>query len=227
MNDIRLHYSEFGNGFPLVLLHGNGESSDYFKDQFNAFAEYYRVIAVDTRGHGSSPRGEAPFTLDAFAADLMDFFEELHIEKAHILGFSDGANIALLFAMKHPERVEKLILNGADLFTGGVKPGVQAAVELSHGFFSLLSHFSKRAVRKKEMLGLMVGQPNIKPDELSALHLPTLVIAGTRDMIRDSHTRLIAASIPGARLRIIDGDHFIAAKNSEPFNREILSFLNN
>jgi len=103
--DVRLHCVERGSGEPLVLLHGNGEDGSYFAAQVERFQRDYRVIAVDTRGHGGSPRGTAPFTLEQFASDLAAFMDERGIESAHILGFSDGANIALLFALRWPDRV--------------------------------------------------------------------------------------------------------------------------
>ena len=82
MSDIRLHYIEKGEGRPLVLLHGNGESCDYFGHQIDCFSKDYHVIALDTRGHGQSPRGEKPFTLRQFAEDLLDFMDEKGIDKA-------------------------------------------------------------------------------------------------------------------------------------------------
>ena len=109
--DIRLHYTEKGTGEPLILLHGNGENSGYFVHQIDFFSQKYRVIAVDTRGHGKSPRGKAPFGIRQFAEDLRDFMDELEIERANILGFSDGGNIAVTFALKYPQRVNRLILN--------------------------------------------------------------------------------------------------------------------
>lgn len=223
--DIKLYFTEEGEGFPLVLLHGNGESSEYFKKQIGFFAKTFRVIAVDTRGHGRSPRGSAPFTLSQFADDLNDFLDEVGIEKAHILGFSDGGNIALLFALRYPDRVEKLVANGADLNTRGVKRSFQIPIEFGYRAVSLLSRFDGRAIPKKEMLGLMIGQPNITPGELAALKMPVLVIAGTHDMIRDAHTRKIAASIPGAELYFIEGGHCIARKSHAAFNARVLKFL--
>lgn len=110
--DIKLHYTEHGSGDPLILLHGNGEDGTYFVRQIDHFKDRYRVIAVESRGHGGSPRGTAPFTLDQFAQDLADFMGQLGIASAHILGFSDGSNIALLFALAHPERARSLVLNG-------------------------------------------------------------------------------------------------------------------
>jgi len=225
--DIKLNFIQKGEGEPLILLHGNGEESGYFKNQIEEFSRHFKVIAVDTRGHGSSPRGEGPFSLSRFAEDLKSFMDEQNIPKAHILGFSDGGNIAMLFALKYPERVDKLILNGANLFPSGVKTSVQIPVVLGYWAASFTSLFDKKAVAQKELLGLMVKEPHIDPNQLSAITAPTLVIAGDNDMIKDSHTRLIADSIKNSRLRIIKGDHFIAAKESESFNAELLDFLLN
>lgn len=219
------YYSERGAGFPLLLLHGNGEDSTYFKNQLDFFSKSYRVIAPDTRGHGRTPRGDASFTLRQFADDLKTLLDSLNISRANLLGFSDGANIALLFALKYPDAVNKLILNGADLYPSGVKTSVQIPICIGYGFAALLSLFDKKAVSKKEMLGLMVTQPSIDPRELSALRMPVLVIAGDRDMIKERHTRLIASSIPDSRLCIIPGTHFIAAENCEAFNSAVMSFL--
>ena len=225
MNDIQLHYIEQGQGHPLILLHGNGESCDYFVHQIACFCHDYRVIALDTRGHGLSPRGEKPFTIKQFAEDLHDFMDEKGIEKAILLGFSDGGNIALEFALKYPERVEKLILNGANLFPSGVKPLYQWPIEIGYRIAKLFSKKSEKALRNTELLGLMVNEPHIKPLELARLTMPVLVIAGTKDMIKDSHTRLIYNSLPNAQLAIIEGDHFLANKNPEAFNKVVERFL--
>jgi len=223
---IDLHYTRTGNGFPLILLHGNGEDSSYFSHQVEAFSACFDTIALDTRGHGNSPRGKAPFTLAQFAEDLKNFMDKQGFEKAHLLGFSDGGNIALMFALKYPDRVEKLVLNGANLDPNGVKLSVQLPILLGYGVVSLVGLFDKGALPKKELLGLMVTQPHIKPDELSALRMPTLVVAGDKDMIKDSHTRLMASSIPNAQLCILTGSHFVANENPEPFNKAVLEFLN-
>lgn len=223
--EIDLYYEKLGEGFPLILLHGNGEDSTYFKGQKEALSRHFCVYALDTRGHGRSPRGSAPFTLQQFAEDLRNFMDRQGIAKAHLLGFSDGGNIALLFALRYPRRVEKLILNGANLDPKGVKLSVQLPVVLGYGLASVMALADKGALPKKELLGLMVTQPHITPQQLSALRIPTLVAAGERDMIRESHTRLIAASIPGAQLCILPGSHFVAAENPTAFNRAVLEFL--
>ena len=223
--DIRHYYIEKGQGEPLILLHGNGENCDYFAGQMDAFARHFHVYALDTRGHGKTPRGEAPFTIRQFAEDLLGFMDALGISKAHILGFSDGGNTAMIFAMKHPERVDRLILNGANLDAKGVKRSVQLPIELGYRFARLFAGKSDEARQHAELLGLMVNDPNVRPEELGRIQARTLVIAGTRDMIKEAHTRLIASRIPDARLVIIEGDHFFANKRPDAFNRAIMDFL--
>lgn len=225
MSDIHLHYTRQGSGPPLLLLHGNGEDGGYFVHQTEYFSRHYTVYALDTRGHGQSPRGAGPFTMARFAQDLLDFMDEQKLERAHLLGFSDGGNIALTFALAHQERIRRLVLNGANLSPAGVKAHVQIPIVLGWRIASLFARRNPQARQNAEILGLMVKEPHINPAALSALRVPTLVIVGTRDMIRDRHTQSIAASLPNARLERIPGDHFIAAKNPEAFNRAVEAFL--
>ena len=226
MTDIQLHYIEQGQGQPLILLHGNGENCDFFKHQIAYFCNNYRVIAIDTRGHGKSPRGEKPFAIRQFVEDLKDCLSAINIAKSIILGFSDGGNIALEFALQYPERVEKLILNGANLYPSGVKAIYQWPIEVGYRMAKLFSNKSEKAKKNAEMLGLMVNEPHIEPSELARLTMPVLVIAGTKDMIKESHTRLIYNSLPNAQLAIVEGDHFVANKNAEAFNKAVERFLN-
>lgn len=225
MSDIQLHYIEQGQGQPLVLLHGNGEDCNYFEHQISYFSRNYRVIAIDTRGHGKSSRGVKPFSIRQFSEDLKDCIEAMNIAKTIILGFSDGGNIALEFALKYPERVEKLVLNGANLFPSGVKAIYQWPIEIGYRIAKLFAKKSEKAKQNAEMLGLMVNEPNIDPSELARLTMPVLVVAGTKDMIKESHTRLIYKSLPNAQLNLIEGDHFVANKNPEAFNEVVNRFL--
>lgn len=223
--DIQQHYIERGEGEVLILLHGNGEDVTYFEHQINYFSKKYRVIALDTRGHGKTKRGEAPFTIRQFAEDLHEFLKEKNIDKVNLLGFSDGGNIAMIFAMKYPENVKKLILNGANLDGSGVKFLVQFPILLGYYFAAIFARRSKEAKKNAEMLGLMVKDPNVKVQEPSKISMPTLVIAGNKDMIKDSHTRLIGRHIPNAKTVILEGDHFVANKRPEIFNQEVEQFL--
>lgn len=223
--DISLYYQEKGKGKPFILLHGNGENGTYFNNQIEFFSDRYRMIAVDTRGHGKSPRGAAPFTIEQFAEDLNELMIELHISKAIILGFSDGANIAMKFALQHSDKIEALILNGGNLNTKGIKRVIQIPIEIGYKITKIFAEKSEEAKRNMELLGLMVNEPDIKSDELHSIQVPTLVIAGTKDMIKRAHTEEIARNIPNAKLSIIQGNHFIANKESNKFNKEVELFL--
>ena len=218
--DIQLHYTEHGSGEPLILLHGNGEESTYFEHQIAFFQDRYRVIAVDSRGHGGTPRGTAPLTLNQFANDLQTFMDEHNIDSAHILGFSDGANVAMLFALAHPTRVKSLILNGGNLFPEGLTE--QTRCEIDEEFEQAVATNDESQL---ELLRLMIDEPHIDPAQLGELRMPTLVVAGTDDMIEEAHTRLIAESIPNAQLAIIEGTHFIAFEKPDAFNCIVSKFL--
>jgi len=224
--NISLYYQEKGEGIPFVLLHGNGESGDYFENQIEYFSNKFRMIAVDTRGHGKSQRGTAPFTMNQFVEDLNMLLEKIDVNNIILLGFSDGANIAIKFALKYPDKIKALILNGADLDTKGVKRTTQIPIEIGYRLAKLFENKSDDAKKNAEILGLMVNEPNIKVESLHSINIPTLVIAGKKDLIKEKHTRLIAENIKGAELSIIDGNHFIASKHPKEFNQEVDRFLN-
>ena len=223
--DISLAYREKGEGEPLIMLHGNGESGECFSELSDLLSAKYRVIAPDTRGHGNSPRGNAPFTIESFADDLAKFCDGIGVRCAVILGFSDGANIAMRFAIKYPNMVKALILVGGNLDASGVKPTAQLPIEIGYRVARFFSMFSERAGANAEMLGLMVKEPHIKPSELSCIRVPALVVAGTHDMIKKSHTELIAKNIHGARLLFLDGDHFLPYKEPVKMNIALCDFL--
>lgn len=223
--NIKLHYTEQGTGNPFILLHGNGEENGIFSHQKEYFSKEYRVVAVDTRGHGKSPRGTKPFTIAQFAEDLYEFMEEHKIEKAHLLGFSDGGNIALVFAMKYPEKVERLILNGANLDGRGIVDEAQEQIIKEYEEACEKAKKDVKAIKDMELLGLMVNDPNIKAEELAKVKSKTLVLTGKEDLIKDEHSKLIAEKIRDAKWISIPGDHWIANKNPEEFNKVVDEFL--
>lgn len=222
MTDIALYYERSGQGEPLLLLHGNGEDHTDFAGQIPFLTQRFTVWAIDTRGHGKSPIGTKPFTLMQFADDLMDFMDAHGIERAHLLGFSDGANIAMLFARKHPERLLSLVLNSGNLDPSGLTPALLQ--ELNEAYAKVKEKRTEEERHAAALLELMLFEPQIKPETLSAITVPTLVIAGDRDVIREAHTRLIAESIPNARLVILPGTHSLLMETPEAFNRALGAF---
>ncbi|MEF2845189.1 MAG: alpha/beta fold hydrolase [Eggerthellaceae bacterium] len=223
--DIKLFYREEGSGYPLILLHGNGEDSSRFRHQLDYFSKEYHVIALDTRGHGNSPRGDAPFTFGQFAQDLLEFMNDKGIFRANILGFSDGGITALMFALDHPERVNKLILNGVNLDVSGIIPPVRKRIMEKEQQLAAVKDSSEEAMHRYELFHLMATQPAIDPARLKDLEMPVLIIVGTEDLIDAEHTKLIYRSIPHAELVFVQGDHFVAYDNPSAFNEAVEKFL--
>ncbi|RVW01839.1 alpha/beta fold hydrolase [Rhodococcus spongiicola] len=224
--DARLHYEVSGTGEALVLLHGNSENLDYFAAQVPAFAERYRVVALDTRAHGESTRGDGPLDFERLADDVCVVLDTLGIDSAHVLGYSDGGNTALTLALRHPERVRSLIVNSANLDPSSLPWKFRIPVTLAWLLGALVMPLSSTLARKREVLGLMVLHPHIPVGRLGTIAVPTLVIAGERDVIPRGHTELIANSIPGAELTIVpDAGHPCARQRPEFFNASVLDFL--
>lgn len=161
-----------------------------------------------------------PFTISQFADDLKDFLDKNGIKNPIILGFSDGANIATQFAVRYPDKVASLILDGGNLDTSGVFEEYQMAIEYDF-------EQSKKTddIRQTELLSLMFDSPNIPKEELHKITAKTLVIAGYDDMIKRSHTKLIAQNIKNSKLVFLPGDHFIAKNIADEFNNAVEDFL--
>ncbi len=141
--DARIAYYDAGRGKPLVLLHGNGEDSSYWKAQIPEFTRFFRVIAVDSRGHGASEAGTRGLSFELMAQDLKTLLDTLGIKKAYVLGFSDGGNLAIKFALMFPTYVDKLILNGANVeMFAGMKPHFQLPVCAAYGALRVLGRFA-------------------------------------------------------------------------------------
>jgi len=193
VNNIDLYYEKAGSGPPLILLHGNGESHRIFRKAMGRFAGKYTVYAIDSRGHGKSGQVKELHYAD-MADDVAAFITALGLGKPMLYGFSDGGIIGLLLAIKHPGLLSRLAVSGANVTPDGAGKGWIRALRVGY--------FLTRGSKYK----LMLFEPNITGEELAGIVTPTLVLAGERDIIREAHTRAIAAAIPGARLQILPGE---------------------
>ena len=212
----------------LVLLHGNGEDLHIFDAQIRYFSQYFRTIAIDTRGHGKSTRGTAPLNFQTFANDLADVFEALQIGKAHIVGFSDGAITALHLALIRPELISSMVLLGANYNPKGLRLIPRLQIRFGYIWLSIVSLFSEKMRKRKEIWSLMIGQPNLTIEELSRITAPTLIVTGANDMVSQSHNDEMSRAIAGSRRLIIpNGNHFWMFKQPEVLNQCIMDFLNN
>ena len=190
---VTLHYEQSGTGRPLLLLHGNGESSGIFDRAIPRLAERFTVCAIDSRGHGqSSPVSE--FHYADMAQDAADFIRLLGLEKPIVYGFSDGGIIALLLAIRHPDMIGGIVASGVNVHPEGLARRWLWLMRLQHLF------------RPDPLLRLMLTEPHITDDELRTIRCPALITAGSRDMLRQKHMRHIAETIPGGRYLLLEGE---------------------
>ena len=228
IEDGEIYYETYGKGSPLILLHGNNESIGSFRNQIGPLSQYYKVIAIDTRGQGNSiNKKTSAYTYEQFAKDLEDVMHALSIKKASLLGWSDGGNTALLFSLRHPERLEKMIVVGANLFPGpdAIEDKVVQLFEKRRD--SLLHQADPESRNRLRLTELVLKEPHIRAAALSTVSIPVLVVAGQFDVVKKEHTELIHSHLKNSRLEIIPGgDHYSPLKQTETFNRLVLDFLN-
>ena len=234
--DIRLYYEIYGSGFPLIMLHGNGESHKVFDRQARELSEKYRVILVDSRGHGRSvikrKKQEMPILISDMSEDVVCLMDYLGMKKAILIGFSDGANIALELASSHPERAAAVVSVSGNAFPSGLYRIVRLVITAEYMLTCMLEHipYSGRMRRKliyrRQMAGLILYSPRLNADRLGRITAPVLLLAGMLDLIRPSHTKWMADMIPDSKLRLVKrATHAAFFKKEKQYMRYIWEFL--
>ncbi|NKI91906.1 pimeloyl-ACP methyl ester carboxylesterase [Hymenobacter sp. 1B] len=224
LKGVNLYYETYGTGEPLLLLHGNGESIHSFSRQIEDLAEHYHVIAVDTRAQGKSVDTlTARLTYELFADDMKALLDSLRLPKANVLGWSDGGNTGLLMALRYPTYVHKLVTMGANLYPSAETVDGKM-LRQSEQAQKLLD--KKGDLKNKRLLTLVLTEPHMSYAEIEAIKAPTLVLAGEKDIIKEAHSKAIAAHIPGAQVVILKGvTHYAPQENPALFNQTVLAFL--
>jgi pimeloyl-ACP methyl ester carboxylesterase len=234
INGIRLFHVDIGSGPPVVLPHGGLGNSEYFGNQARALAQAYRVILVDSRGHGRSTRDQRPFGYDLMADDVAALLDTLKIDKAAIVGWSDGAVIGLDLAMRHPERVTRIFAFGANTSTSGLNDDVEKnptfaafVARASREYAQLSATPSQYTDFHDQIAKMWENEPNWTDVQLRQIRTPVGVVDGEHDEgIKREHTDYIAATIPGAWLLILPNvSHFAFPQDPSTFNDAILTFL--
>lgn len=194
---------ETGDGPPLVLLHGNGESHRVFDRMVPSLAPRHRLVALDSRGHGATPRGDGPLTIARMADDVDAALAALGLAGVDVLGFSDGGNIALELALRQPGRAGRLVVVGANLTPEGLTNRTLVEVRAVRAALRVAGRVLPAARRAAERWALMADEPRIDAADLARVAVPVLVVAGERDVVRPEHTRQIADALPEARLAVV------------------------
>lgn len=193
VNGVSLFYEKSGTGAPLLLLHGNGQTHAIFDRAIPLLSRYFTVYAIDSRGHGqSSPVTEYRY-MD-MADDVKLLIEHLQLRHPVVYGLSDGAIIGLLLACHSPHALSQLIISGANTEVFGIRDGWRRAFQ-----------WINRIVKEPKM-DMMLKPPGITKEMLQKIAVPTTVLAGSRDMVKKSHTAYIAQNIKNSKLHILPGE---------------------
>lgn len=221
-----LYYEKIGHGDPLFLLHGNGGSSAYFSHQIAALSAQHQLFLIDSRGHGKSTNQQKKMDFFIMADDLMAIIKQEKLTKISLLGFSDGANLAMVFCHRYPEYVHCLILNSGNTEPQGVRLLSRIGSLIQYLIVWLCAPFFKGMKGFLPILSLLFRPIGLTTTDLNHITVPTLILVGKRDSIKLSHSFYIANSISSANFMVVKGQgHSFARKNPQVFNTKVLSFL--
>jgi pimeloyl-ACP methyl ester carboxylesterase len=230
----RIWYAAFGSGAPAILLHGGLGHGGNWGYQVPALAgSGYRVIVIDSRGHGRSTRDARPFTYELLGSDVLAVMDFLHLEKAALVGWSDGACTALILGAIHPARVAGVFFFACNMDPSGSKefefgPTVQRCFNRHVKDYAQLSPTPDQFDEFSEAVGLMQRtQPNYSAGDLAQIHVPVTIVHSEHDeFIKREHAEYLARTIPKAEFVYLPGvSHFAPLQRPEQFNRVILAFL--
>ena len=233
---LRTYYEVRGEGEPLVLLHGGLATTESWARQVPTLTQRYRVYVPERRGHGRTPDVAGPITYDTMAADTAAFLEAAGTGPAHLVGWSDGAVVGMLVALRRPELVRKLVAIGQYFNFDGEVPAFRAMIE--HWSYSLPGELHEVYDRVspdgpehfpvvlEKMMRMWREEPDIALSELARVRAPILPMQGDDDIVKVEHSVALAAALPDAQLAVIPGgSHVVPLEKPDLVNRLILDFL--
>lgn len=230
----QIWYGVYGQGEPIIFLHGGLANSNYWGHQVRAFSKNYQVIVMDSRGHGRSTNNNTPYSYDTMMEDVIGLMDFLKIKKAAIVGWSDGGIIGINIAIHHPDRITKLFAFGANSNPNGTKDPSNSEVFNTYANIRAKEEYQKLSKTPKDyenfldQIKKMWGsQPDFTKAQLNTIKTPTWIVDGDRDEgIKRENTEFMADNIPNSGLLIQPQvSHFSFIQDPEQFNRDILHFL--
>jgi pimeloyl-ACP methyl ester carboxylesterase len=223
----KMYYETYGKGEPLLIIHGNGGSINNFVYQIPFFAKNYQVIIADSRAQGKSIDHT-----DSLSDDLNALLDKLNLKQCYVIGWSDGGINGLLLAIRHPDKVKKLAVTGANLWpdTSAVAPFVyNYALNMNlkgQDTIKKIKNVTPEMKNQLKLLHLLTYEPHIKLEDVKKITCPTLVIGGDHDVIRTKHTMLIAETIPNSYLWILpNSGHSTPIYYKDLFNQVVSDFF--
>jgi pimeloyl-ACP methyl ester carboxylesterase len=232
VNGIKLFFAIYGEGPPVILLHGGAGNGDHWVNQIAALSAKHQLIVVDSRGHGRSTRDSKPITYAQMADDVIALMDALELEQAAVVGWSDGGIIGLDLAIRHPGRLTSLVAYGTNFNLQGTQKGGGAA--FATYFAKCAADYAKLSPTPGDYKGLQVALrpmwrtlPNYTNAQIARIKVPTLVLDGDHDeIIRQDHQKELASLISGAKLVFLpNSSHFALFQQPAAFNEAVLAFL--
>jgi pimeloyl-ACP methyl ester carboxylesterase len=236
-NGVRTYFEVTGEGAPLILLHGGFCTVETFDAQTPALASRYRVFVPERRGHGRTPDVAGPISYEVMAQDTIAFIETIGVPSAHLVGWSDGALVALLVALRRPDLVRKLVLIGQYVNLEGAQPEQTALMELmtQDAFPPMFKHLYASVspdgpdhfgVVFDKLIELWRGDPGIKVSELRTVTAPTLILVADDDVVSIEHAAAMQRALPDSQLAVVPGtSHALPMEKPDLANRLVLDFL--
>jgi len=231
---VRIWYATYGSGAPVILLHGGlGHSGNWGYQVPMLVGLGYRAVLIDSRGHGRSTRDSRPYTYELMGSDVLAVMGALRLGKAAMVGWSDGACIALILARQVPARVASVFFFACNMDPSGTK-----TIEMSPILERCLKRHTEdyvdlsRTPDQFKAFAAAVGEmqrtePNYSVRDLAEIRAPVAIVQSERDeFIKPEHADYLARSIPEAELIwLSDGTHFAPLQRPEPFNAVLRRFL--
>lgn len=201
----KMYVETYGHGKPLIMLHGNNGNMSSFSRNVPFFDKEYKVILVDSRAQGKSVDDRDSLSFEMMADDVNALMDTMHIKSAYVIGWSDGGIDALELAMRHPDKVVKLVATGANLWPDSTAIDGKDWLEEKKELPKYQNNPGKTSQQREErkMFLLDWNQPHITLADLHKIQCPTLIMCGDHDVIKVQHTALIAKNIPRANLWVV------------------------
>jgi pimeloyl-ACP methyl ester carboxylesterase len=228
INGFRMYTEVYGSGQPLLMIHGNNSSMKTFASNVPYFARRHTVILADSRSQGRSPDPDHPITFEMMADDSAALLDAMQVEKADVIGYSDGGINALLLAIRHPEKVKKIVATGANLAptADAFKPGLWEHDKATYEAGKNRPHTTEKVKNDWKMFLLDWQEPHITLDMLHKIQCPALIVCGDHDLISISHTVLIYQNIKHANLWVVpNSGHGTLEEHADEFNEQAERFF--
>jgi len=225
---IRMYVEVYGQGKPLLMIHGNGGDISAFSRNIPYFSRTYKVIVADSRAQGKSADGGDSLSFEMMADDFAALLDMMHIDSAYVIGWSDGGINALVLAMRHPGKVIKLVATGANI-TADSSAFIPSSWTGDRNKFETEKNKIRSTPAEKndwKLFMLDLFQPNISFSALKAIQCPALIICGDHDLITIEHTAAIYKNIPRAYLWVLpNSGHGTLQDHQDEFNKMVNAFF--